>query len=92
MGKRKRRQKGKQAGPPRPAGPPPVGLAARRWSLRHLLLVLLIGFGLGFAAGYAILGGPSATDAGTEAEPEQEIRTDRYGRPPGHPHYGHPHP
>lgn len=91
MGKKKRKQKGRRGGPASKGGQPPVGLAARRWTFKQLLLVLLVGFVLGVALGYSLAPDAPTAGAGATEATEQETPTDRYGRTPDDPHYGHPH-
>lgn len=54
------------------------------------MLLLLIGFAVGWGFGY-VAGEKDAASASDDSS-ESGATTDSYGRSPGDPHYGHSHP
>lgn len=88
-GKRAQKEAGPAASPKRRRG----GGPRRRWTLGHLTVALVLGLVLGGALGYAAGeragSAPVIDSTGQEIEPQS--RRDRFGRSPGHPHYGHDH-
>jgi len=73
----------------------------RWWKPRHTALAVIVGGLIVFAAGFLVGSSvteqalaPDATqpDSGQPQTQTQTGQTDAYGRPPGHPHYGHAHP
>jgi len=55
-----------------------------------IMLLLLIGFAVGWGFGY-VAGEKDAASASDDSS-ESGATTDSYGRSPGDPHYGHSHP
>jgi hypothetical protein len=87
----RRKQQGKRGGSgggSRQPGP----MVARKWSFNHLLLAILLGFGLGLGVGYYIAPATGVGEGGAVEESRLDALTDRFGRRPGDQHYGHDHP
>lgn len=99
MSKRKKRKQRKPSGAARKAGPTSGGPGRRDRhngrTLGYWLVVLILSLGLGVGIVLLSNAGDHRRPASPSFQPPTDSgdgSTDRFGRSPGDPHYGHSHP